>query len=585
MLRPGWRKEHPETSDLPSVGMNGDEIAKLWERAMAAERSEDLSEAKRLYGMVAKAAPKHATTFQRLGLIAVREGRPEDAVQEFERSLSIEPADPVCLSNLGNVLREQGRLRESVSAYRKALGYQPEYSNALYNLAGTMSLLGEHLQAAGIYRNFLRLVPGDAEAWSALGLSLLEAGEEAESKRALEEALRLNPGDAEVLNALGVAHQYEGDLDAAGRLYRASIESNPGFARAYDNMVRSRRMTKDDLALAEPIETIASDPTRDDESRLIARFALGKIYDDCKNYDEAFVNYAAGNALKRRLVDFDAGEHSAWVDRVIQEFDAEFFRKHSGAGSPSQRPLFVIGMIRSGTSLVEQILASHSQVFGAGEMLEVTRLAADLPALLETSAAYPECVEELDGSTISAAANEYLQYIDKRDNQALRVVDKLPTNFLHLGLIVTLFPNVHIVHSRRDAIDVCLSIYFQRFAQGHNYAYDFDDIAAYYADYERLMAHWKKVLPVEIYDIRYESLLEDLEGESRRMLDFCGLTWEGACLAFHESRRPVRTASSWQVRQPIYKTAKARWKNFESHLHGLMKALSDRGITRGSTGS
>lgn len=558
--------------------MNQHRIAKLWERATAAEQREDWAQAKRLYQKVAAAAPGHAPTFQRLGLIALREGRARDAVDEFRHSLSIEPSDPVCLNNLGNVLRELGRFPESISAYKQALLCRPDYPSALYNLAGTLALQGEHAQAARVYRDLLRLAPDDAEAWNALGLSLLEAGEEAEAKRALGEALRLKPNDAPLLNELGVAHQFEGNLKEAGRLYMASIESDPGFARAYDNLVRSRRMTSADLGLVEPIEAIANDDSRDDESRLIARFALGKIYDDCAEFDKAFENYYVGNVLKRQLVDFDPAEHSAWVDRVVAEYDEVFFQAHAGQGNQSERPVFVIGMIRSGTSLVEQILASHSRVYGAGELLEITRLVTNLPVTLNTSLAYPECIRELNADSIESAASGYLRYLSGRDDAADRVVDKLPTNFLHLGLIATLFPSAHIVHCQREPLDVCLSIYFQRFAQGHFYAYDVDDIAAYYAEYERLMAHWRRVLPVAFIDVQYETLLDNLERESRRMLDYCGLDWEDACLAFHRSQRPVRTASSWQVRQPLYRTALARWKKFEPHLDRLKQALSDRAV-------
>ena len=558
--------------------MNQDRIAKLWERATAAEQREDWSQAKRLYRKFAAAAPGHAPTYQRLGLIALREGRAEKAIDEFRHSLAIEPSDPVCLNNLGNVLRELGRIQESISAYRQALRCQPDYPSALYNLAGTLALQGEHAEAARVYRDLLRLAPDDAEAWNALGLSLLEIGEEAESKRALGEALRLKPNDAQLLNELGVAHQFEGDLEQAGRLYLASIESDPGFARAYDNLVRSRRMTSADLGMVEAIEAIASDDSRDDESRLIARFALGKIYDDCAIFDKAFENYAIGNALKRQLVDFDAGAHSAWVDRVTAQFDEAFFESHAGHGNQSERPVFVIGMIRSGTTLVEQILASHSRVYGAGELLEITRLVSNLPAALNTPLEYPECIRELNARAIESAASDYLHHLSDRNDTAQRVVDKLPTNFLHLGLIVALFPNAHIVHCRREPLDVCLSIYFQRFAQGHFYAYDVDDIAAYYAEYERLMTHWRRVLPVKFIDVQYEILLDNLERESRRMLDYCGLDWEDACLAFHRSQRPVRTASSWQVRQPLYRTAMARWKKFDSHLSRLKRALSDRAV-------
>ena len=558
--------------------MNQHGIAKLWERAMAAEKCEDWAAAKRHYHEVADAAPKHAPTFQRLGLIALHEGRPRDAMENLQRSLSIEPADPVCLNNLGNVLRELGRVRESASAYGQALIHRPGYPSALYNLAGAFALLGECSKAIGAYRELLLLTPGDAEAWNALGLSLLDAGDLAGSRKALEEARRLKPNDADILNGLGVVHQFEGNFDTAGRLYLASIESDPGFARAYGNLVRSRRMTADDIVFVEPIEKIAYDESRDDESRLIARHALGKVYDDLAEYDKAFENYAIGNALKHRMVDFNAAEHNALVERILAEYDEAFFRAHAGEGNPSTRPVFVIGMIRSGTSLVEQILASHSRVYGAGELLRISGLVTNLPAELGTAVEYPECIRYLNENVIRGAANGYLEYVANRNDQALRVIDKLPTNFLYLGFIATLFPNARVIHCRRGVLDVCLSIYFQHFAKGHLYAYSFDDIAAYYAEYERLMRHWRSVLSIEILDVQYEQLLDDLECESRRMLNYCELDWEDACFSFHRSHRPVRTASSWQVRQPLYQTAKARWKKFDRHLNGLKKALSDRSV-------
>ena len=558
--------------------MKRQHIEKLWERASVAEQRRDWASAKKLYSELLDSLPGHAPTFQRLGLIALRQEQPRDAVDYFQRSLAAEPADPLCLNNLGNVLRELGRLKEAVVAYKRALGFQPEHRSALYNLAGALALLGEHPQAVAAYRDLLRLEPDDAEAWNALGLSLLQVGEEAEAKKALEQALNLKPNDAEILNELGAAHQFEGDLKAAARLYRASMDADPGFSRAYDNYVRSRRMKADDLVLADPVMKIAEDESRDDESRLIARFALGKIYDDCGDADRAFENYFIGNALKRRLVHFDASAHSAWVDRVIEAYDKVFFATHADQGAPSERPVFVVGMIRSGTSLVEQILASHSQVHGAGELLEITKLVTNLTATLNSPAEYPQCTRQLNRNAIEIAAAAYLDFLAERDQRAARVVDKMPTNFLHLGFIAALLPKARVIHCRRHPLDVCLSIYFQRFAQGHFYAYTFDEIAAYYAEYERLMRHWKETLPLKIHEVRYEVLLEDFESQSREMLNYCGLDWEDACLAFHRSERPVRTASSWQVRQPLYKSAMARWRNFDRHLGSLKKALSDNGV-------
>ncbi len=421
-------------------------------------------------------------------------------------------------------------------------------------------------------------MPGDAEAWNALGMALLEGGDAQGARAALEESLRLRPDDAEVLNALGVSCQHSGELEKAGEHFRAAIATDPDYASAYENLVRSRKMSEGDLPLVEPIRAIAEDHSRNPKSRMVARFALAKIFDDCRDYDRAFENVAEGNALKRATVSFDPAEHTDWVDRVIDVFDAEFFRTHAGEGDPSERPIFVIGMIRSGTSLVEQILASHSRVHGAGELLDMTNLVAGMPSLLGSQRVYPDCLRELDADGVRKAARRYLDAIDARDRASDRVVDKLPTNFLHLGLIATLLPRAHIINCCRDPLDVCVSIYFQRFAQGHYYAYSLDDVAAYYAEYVRLMAHWRSVLPTTIFDIQYEKLLDDLEGESRRMLEHCGLEWEEACLTFYASKREVRTASSWQVRQPLYKSSNARWKNYERHLDALKEGLTRRGV-------
>ena len=563
--------------------MDERQIAKLWEQATAAEQRGDLGGASRLYRAVAEAAPGHAPTFQRMGLIALRQGQPEDAEASFRRALAIEPGDAVCLNNLGNVLREQGKLAEALASYEQALDLDAGYVNALYNLAGTLTLLGRHHRAAEVYRELVVREPRDPEAWSALGLALLDSGAEEDAREALRRALELAPGNAEILNALGVVEQYRGNLDEARRLYRASIESDPTYARGYDNLVRSRRMSEEDLALAAPLERMAGDSSGDPESRLIAHFALGKLYEDRGEHDSAFRHYERGNALVRERARFDAAGHGAWVDRIIATFTEAFFRDHSREGSATTRPVFVVGMIRSGTTLVEQILASHSRVHGAGELIAIPDLVSALPGQLGVDSPYPECVRSLDAASIGQVAAGYLQELEALDDRALRVVDKMPTNFLHLGLIATVLPNASIVHCRREPLDVCLSIYFQRFAQGHLYAYDFRDIAAYYADYERLMRHWEEVLPVKVLSLSYERLLDDPEGESRRLLAYCGLEWEDACLAFHESTRPVRTASSWQVRQPLYKTSRTRWRKFEAHLDALKEALDERGVVPGDS--
>ena len=232
-------------------------------------------------------------------------------------------------------------------------------------------------------------------------------------------------------------------------------------------------------------------------------------------------------------------------------------------------------MPRSGTTLVEQIIASHPQVFGAGELRHIRAMVAGLPAGLQTDTAYPECVTMLDERLARSLAEDYLKKLRVMGGNAQRVSDKMPANFFYLGLIALMFPNARVIHCRRDPLDVCLSIYFHQFARGHNYAYDLTDLAVYYRQYRRLMQHWHAALPLEICDIQYEELVADQEVVSRRLIDYCDLPWDDRCLEYYKNKRPVQTASNWQVRQPIYTDSIQRWKNYEKHLDELKEMLAE----------
>jgi len=298
-------------------------------------------------------------------------------------------------------------------------------------------------------------------------------------------------------------------------------------------------------------------------------YALGKYNDDTRQYDAAFASYERANRLKRQLAGaFDRDEFSRSVDAIIAAHPAEAMRGQAG-GSGSRRPLFIVGMPRSGTSLTEQILASHPEVFGAGELrfwgLQVQKHLSSMPSWMH------------DVPLLQDIATQYEAELQRHSAAASRVVDKMPGNFLNLGLIHAAFPQARILHTRRNPIDTCLSIYFQGFNNQHTYANDLDDLAFYYREYHRLMAHWRAVLPPEVLlDVPYEELVEDQEGWSRRIIDFIGLEWDERCLDFHETERKVGTASNWQVRQKIYKTSKERWRNYEKFVGPLLPLLELR---------
>lgn len=353
--------------------------------------------------------------------------------------------------------------------------------------------------------------------------------------------------------------------------YSRALELNPELSIACLNLARSRRFSPEDRTNIRRIESVLEHVQLTDEAAVHVHFALGKIYDDCELFDEAFKHYEAGNRLKRRTLSFNRGDYLAQVSGIVSTFDRDYFERRKDGGDASERPIFIVGMARSGTSLVEQIIASHPEAHGGGELLCLPEMVVGLQGRLSSSAPFPACAELMDGASAGALAEEYLEHLRGLCAAAPRVTDKLSANFLYLGLIAVMLPRARVVHCRREGMDVCLSNYIQLFAYGHYYSYDLGDVAAYYRGYEHLMGHWREVLPLRMHEVHYEKLVADQEGESRKLIEFCGLPWDESCLVYYESRRTVRTASHWQVRQPIYQHSTQRWKHYEKYL-GQLKA-------------
>jgi hypothetical protein len=325
-----------------------------------------------------------------------------------------------------------------------------------------------------------------------------------------------------------------------------------------------------DLAL-ERIEQLTSSTNTPPQVRQALHFAAGEFLDRQEKYDAAFEHFHRANALSG--LRFDASAHAAHIDGLIRAYSAEAMKALPRATHGSQRPVFIVGMPRSGTSLVEQILSSHPAVFGAGELNDVNALAAQLPEHLHTRQPYPACLGELTGARLDTLAAGYLRRLQDLDAQASRVTDKMPHNYLHLGLINLLFPEARVIHCTRDPRDTCLSIYFQSFSPAHSYATNLANLGFYFREYLRLMEHWRRVLEVRMMEVNYEELVADVEGVSRRMVAFCGLDWDPACLEFQASGRRVSTASYEQVRQPVYTRSAGRWRHYARHLEPLFQAL------------
>ena len=525
-----------------------------------------LDEASGFFRKVLEFKPDYVEAHLNLGNVLKEQGRLEDAIGSLRKVLALRPDYAEAYNNLGNLLKEQGKFDEAIENLAKALALKPDYAEAGSNLGNVFKEQNKLDASIACYREVLKFNPGLAEAHSNLGNALREKGDQEAATESLRKALELEPDCINAHVGLGGVYQDMGRFDAAKTHLDHVLAQEPNHPLAWAAMSSLRKMTDGDLAWAETAQRLLESCTN---SRVEMRlcYALGKYYDDTRQYEAAFGCYERANRLKRQSAgSFNRNEFRDLIDGIISAYPAGMVRQSPSGASASRRPLFIVGMPRSGTSLTEQILASHPDVFGAGELRFWGKQAQDHRSAI--SSGYH------DATLLQDIATQCGAELQRHSASALRVVDKMPGNFLHLGLIHAAFPQARILHTQRNPVDTCLSIYFQSFNNQHTYANDLDDLVFYYREYRRLMAHWRAVLPPEVFmDVPYEELVEDQEGWSRRIIDFVGLEWDEHCLDFHETERKVGTASNWQVRQKIYKTSKERWRNYEKFVGPLLPLL------------
>jgi tetratricopeptide (TPR) repeat protein len=502
-------------------------------------------------------------------------GRPADALRCYERAVALRPDFAEALNNLGNMLQALGRYAEAATQYRRALAARPGFAGAHFNLGNALHALGQPAAAIAEYREALAAAPHYAEALNNLGNVLREMNRGEEAVAAYDAALAAAPANVDGHYNRGNALKELGRFAEARAAFGQALALDPRCAAAYHDLVDSCRIESGDPVTAAMEGLAAEAGALGEIDRALLHFALGKIYADLGRHDDAFAQWSRGAGLKRRHVDYDEAAEFRRFARIERVFTPALLRGLAGQGDPSSVPIFILGMPRSGTSLVEQILASHPLVLGAGE-------SADLPAAAEaigagSGRAYPESVEILDAAGLRSFAADYSRRARARvgTGAAERITDKLPANFRYVGLIALAFPNVRIIHVRRDPVDTCLSCFSRCFVGGaQGYSYDLRELGRYYRRYQALMAEWRALLPAgRLLEIRYEDLVADLETQARRLVAECGLPWDDACLAFHQTQRVVRTASAAQVRQPLYRSAVGRWRAYERHLGPLLAAL------------
>jgi tetratricopeptide (TPR) repeat protein len=532
-----------------------------------------LDEAIASYAKALAIAPNYAEVHSNLGNVLQELGKLDDAVASYAKALAITPDNAEAHNNLGIALRSLGKLDAAVASYHKALAIAPDYADAHNNLGVALRGPGKLDEAIASYHKALAIKPDYAEAHHNLGNALQGLGKLDEAIASYHKALTIKPDYAEALNNLGTALKALGKLDAAVASYHKALAVKPDYAEAHRNLAMVKKFVHydDDIKAMEDAYAM---PGPGNQQRMHLAFGLGKSFEDLGRYEKAFGFYQTANAIKRGTYEFSIGIIEERFKRLKEVFTKGLFGKHRATGSSDESPIFILGMLRSGTTLVEQILASHPNVYGAGELKYINRIVTSQFRGIDDPG-FTEGINQASLHDFSKAGDEYIGMIRARAGSEGFVTDKMPYNFRLIGMIRLMLPKAKIIHCCRDPRDTCLSIFKNELArEGNYYAYDLGELGQYYTLYRDLMRHWHSVLPGFIYDIHYEDVVADQEGQSRALLAHCTLEWDDACLAFHKTDRPVQTASAAQVRRPIYKDSIHAWKRYEKQLAPLLEALS-----------
>jgi tetratricopeptide (TPR) repeat protein len=488
-----------------------------------------------------KEAPTDVAAIRMFAEVAMRLGRNEDAQNLLLRCLELAPSFDAARQNYALVLHRSNQPEQALAQIELLLATDPSHPGYRNLKAVVLCRIGEYEPAIGLYAELLEQYPLNAKVWMSYGHALKTSGH----------------------------------ADRAIAAYRRSLELEPSFGEVWWSLanLKTFRFSADDLSTMR--RQLAREGLGDDD-RLHLEFAIGKALEDEGDYEPSFRHYAQGNALRRTQLCYDADDTSARVQHIRASYTADFFAAREGGGSPARDPIFIVGLPRAGSTLIEQILSSHSQVEGTMELPEVTSITRMLRAQGEPDGAMPyhAALAALDADALRALGEHYLAHTRiHRKTAAPLFIDKMPNNFMHIGLIHLMLPNATIIDARRHPLACCFSGFKQHFARGQSFSYSLDDLGRYYRDYVALMAHFDQVLPGRVHRVIYEHMVEDTEGEVRRLLDHCGLPFEESCLRFFQNERPVRTASSEQVRRPIYREGVDHWKHFAPWLAPLEQAL------------
>ena len=565
------------------------------------------------YRRAIEARPQMAEAHNNLGNALRMTGDFEGAIQAYQDALVHRERYPEAYNNLGTLLQQRGQLEEAEHALRKAINQNPQYVEAYDNLANlyvaqekdteALRILGDALKFAPkhpqtllitariqLRRNAIaqaeqatRLVlaedPDNAEALTILGQVLHETDRYDEALEVLQRAVDANPESPEALNFYGVALKSVGRMEEAREYILKALKRNPRMYGAYANLNDLVDYSEGEGAeLFKEMDDVFKSARNPEANQFLAlHFAYAKGLEDRGEHERALEHYITGGRMKRRQLDYNEDETHGFFDKIREAFPKEIFENRKFEGLSDERPVFIIGMPRSGSTLLEQILSSHPDVYGAGEVKYLSYALGKLRDRFPSLPKYPEIAAKVTPAQMEIVANNYLQALTASSGDSKRVTDKLLTNYFFVGIIHLLFPNARFINTQRDPVDTCLSGFTKLFKDDMPHSYDLGELGRYYGKYRELIDHWHKVLPEGVLvTVQYEDVVADTEKEARRLIEFLGLPWNEKCIDFHKSDRPVKTASVAQVRKPIYKTSVKRWKKYGEGLQPLVDAIEGK---------
>jgi len=514
--------------------------------------------------------PDYVDAHYNLAQAYMQLGRYDEAVEAYRRVVQLQPQHAHACNALGLALDRTGRHKDAFNWYQTALRQNPASIDALLNLASSHNSLGDFDAGTAYVRRALSIDPGHFQARIALGSALVELGDLEAAMACFTQANEIQPGHTDVTLGMATIEEKRGNTGRALALIQPLLETEreSRVVSVFIRIARHSDRCQEAIAMAEQVLAEQGDCTSSELTSL--HFQLGKLYDRTGDYGRAFGHFQAANktAPQSRYAD----DFIADMDYQQQNCTAEFFRTATRSGNASDAPIFIVGMPRSGTTLTEQILASHPAVYAGGERKDIGGI-ADRLRKLAGGQPFPDSVRNVDARLLGRLAREYLDKVATEAGGMRRITDKMPHNFEHLGLIALLFPQARIIHCKRNPLDTCLSIYTFQFNRIHTYASDLRELGRHYRKYQQLMAHWLQVLPLSVHEASYEAMVADQEAQTRQLLAFCGLPWDETCLEFYKNRRIVNTISYSQVRKPIYSGSVERWRHYAAYLKPLQQAL------------